>query len=180
MHPWVIGRASSLAAVVASAAAFALGYLTRALCEVPNSEPESGLEADSAPAAVEREQLQKRIRALEDELALLLAEKDSSSASATERDTSEPVVFSSRRLVSIEPNAPIGPSSLAARHVVVGRKLGTGSFGAVYAGSFHGVECALKFISSEAADELMKECDLLDALCHPNVIKLFGVCTGRE
>ena len=67
---------------------------------------------------------------------------------------------------------------LSARHVSVGRKLGAGSFGVVHQGCWRGIDCALKFVSPDAAKELLRECDILDQLEHPNVMRLFGVCVG--
>ena len=67
---------------------------------------------------------------------------------------------------------------MSVKHISIGRELGKGSFGVVYHGWWRGVDCALKFVSLEAAEELLRECDILDALEHPNVMRLFGVCVG--
>eukprot|EP00980_Cylindrotheca_fusiformis_P017785 scaffold5605_cov128-Cylindrotheca_fusiformis.AAC.26 len=68
-----------------------------------------------------------------------------------------------------------GLSMLRATNVTVGKKLGQGSFGAVYRGQWRGVKCALKFIQQSVADELRNECSIMDNIDHPNIVRLYGV-----
>jgi Protein tyrosine and serine/threonine kinase len=59
---------------------------------------------------------------------------------------------------------------LRARNVTVGKKVGEGSFGAVYKGQWRGVRCALKFVSQDTVDELSRESKLMDRIEHPNIV----------
>lgn len=69
---------------------------------------------------------------------------------------------------------------LMARHVLVGHKLGSGFFGDVYQGEWRGIPVAIKFVSVEGADELARESATLDALDHPNVMRLYGLVRRRS
>ena len=69
---------------------------------------------------------------------------------------------------------------LMARHVIVGHKLGSGFFGDVYQGEWRGIPVALKFVSVEGAEELARESATLDALDHPNVMRLYGLVRRRH
>ncbi len=69
---------------------------------------------------------------------------------------------------------------LRAATVTVGKKLGEGSFGAVYRGQWRGVRCALKFVSQETIDELRKEVSIMDRIDHPNIVRLYGVVVQKE
>ena len=68
-----------------------------------------------------------------------------------------------------------GLSRLRASNVSVGKKLGQGSFGAVYRGTWRGVKCAIKFINQSVVDELYKESSIMDKIDHPNIVRLYGV-----
>mmetsp|Transcript_59073 Transcript_59073/g.144562 ORF Transcript_59073/g.144562 Transcript_59073/m.144562 type:complete len:565 (-) Transcript_59073:179-1873(-) len=69
---------------------------------------------------------------------------------------------------------------LRARNVTVGKKVGEGSFGAVYKGQWRGVRCALKFVSQDTVDELSRESKLMDRLEHPNIVRVYGICVPDE
>eukprot|EP00966_Prymnesium_polylepis_P036370 843994-Prymnesium_polylepis.2 len=131
--------------------------------------------------ATARDLVDRKIQELEEQLAVLRAAR-------TRADGVEPIAALSTQApvrtvapAAVPAEAPENPTQsavklrttlIAARHVSVGRKLGAGAFGAVYQGWWRGIDCALKFIESEAAEELLRECDLLDTLEHPNVMRL--------
>lgn len=65
------------------------------------------------------------------------------------------------------------------KDLVVGLKIGGGSYGAVYAGKWLGTEVAIKqlFITSlpeKVLLEFHKECDLMRQLRHPNIVLFLG------
>lgn len=69
---------------------------------------------------------------------------------------------------------------IKARTVTVGKKLGQGSFGAVYTGKWRGVRCALKFVPQETVNELSKETKIMDRIDHPNIVRIYGVVVPDE
>ena len=71
-------------------------------------------------------------------------------------------------------------SKLRCDSITIGKKLGQGAFGVVYRGQWRGIRCALKFIEKAVADELTKECGIMDRIDHPNVVKLYGVVEEGE
>ena len=91
--------------------------------------------------------------------------------------------FVSQHATKTEGELPLGgptphvddSSVLSAKHVIIGHKLGSGFFGDVYQGEWRGIAVALKFLSIDGAEELARESATLDALDHPNVMRLYGV-----
>mmetsp|Transcript_28288 Transcript_28288/g.74639 ORF Transcript_28288/g.74639 Transcript_28288/m.74639 type:complete len:441 (-) Transcript_28288:256-1578(-) len=72
---------------------------------------------------------------------------------------------------------------LQAAHVRLGSVLGEGAFGVVYEGVWRGFPMAVKMLlapGTVCSDELLKECDLLAELEHPNVMKVYGLCVGSR
>eukprot|EP00977_Amphora_coffeiformis_P006438 scaffold1374_cov175-Amphora_coffeaeformis.AAC.9 len=66
-------------------------------------------------------------------------------------------------------------SQLRAHQVTIGKRLGQGSFGVVYAGVWRGVKCAVKFIHHTVVQELQQESSIMDSIDHPNIVRLYGV-----
>jgi serine/threonine protein kinase len=66
--------------------------------------------------------------------------------------------------------------------VVVGRRLGGGNFGDVYAGTWLGnTPVALKKLKDQAQErEFLRESNTLKSLNHPNVVRFFGIYTNND
>ena len=62
-----------------------------------------------------------------------------------------------------------GLSMLRASNVTLGKKLGEGSFGAVYQGQWRGVKCAVKFLNQSVVEEMCRECSIMDNIDHPKI-----------
>jgi len=62
--------------------------------------------------------------------------------------------------------------------------LGRGGFGEVYQATYNDAEVAVKrlflHVKPESKVELLKECQLIALLNHPNIIRLFGVCVTPD
>ena len=69
---------------------------------------------------------------------------------------------------------------LQASNVHVGKKLGEGSFGAVYLGTWRGVKCAIKFINQSIIKELYNESKIMEKIDHPNIVRLYGVVVQTD
>ncbi|XP_078174471.1 putative serine/threonine-protein kinase SIS8 isoform X2 [Carex rostrata] len=66
--------------------------------------------------------------------------------------------------------------------IIIGERIGLGSFGEVYKGDWHGTEVAVKKflhqdISSDALEEFRSEVRIMKRLRHPNVVLLMGAVT---
>ncbi|KAJ6843132.1 putative U-box domain-containing protein 33 isoform X5 [Iris pallida] len=58
-------------------------------------------------------------------------------------------------------------------------KIGQGGYGAVYKGSLHETEVAIKMLdpnSQQGIDEFLQEMEVLGRMRHPNLVKLIGAC----
>ena len=73
-----------------------------------------------------------------------------------------------------------GLSQLRANMVSIGKRLGQGSFGVVYAGTWRGVRCAIKFMHAQVIQELQQECSIMDSIDHPNIVRLYGVAVEDD
>ena len=64
--------------------------------------------------------------------------------------------------------------------LLLGRRIASGFYGAVYEAAWRGARVALKFCSADATavEQLVAECALHRRLDHPNVLKVFGICIG--
>ena len=68
--------------------------------------------------------------------------------------------------------------------IKMGRKLGEGGFGAVYLGEYQGTPVAIKELLGNMEEEaniqfqaFQQECFVMSCLHHPNLVKLYGICT---
>jgi len=71
-------------------------------------------------------------------------------------------------------------SFLRANTISIGKKVGEGSFGAVYRGQWRGITCAVKFLSKSVAAQLQNEVSIMDQIDHPNIVRLYGVVLHNE
>eukprot|EP00419_Tripos_fusus_P022576 CAMPEP_0172697480 /NCGR_PEP_ID=MMETSP1074-20121228/28800_1 /TAXON_ID=2916 /ORGANISM="Ceratium fusus, Strain PA161109" /LENGTH=340 /DNA_ID=CAMNT_0013518401 /DNA_START=44 /DNA_END=1066 /DNA_ORIENTATION=- len=80
----------------------------------------------------------------------------------------------------------VGLPTLDVRDVEISDKVGAGSYGVTFKGTWCGFPVALKFLSTDAAamalpqdvEGLKRECNHLHTLRHPNVMRVYGIVEG--
>jgi len=72
-----------------------------------------------------------------------------------------------------------GLINLRSADVTIGRMLGEGAHGEVHEGTWRGFAVALKFCQPDKDDVLMHEGCLLYTLCHPHIMKVYGICEDQ-
>ncbi|CAM6068607.1 unnamed protein product [Sphagnum tenellum] len=65
------------------------------------------------------------------------------------------------------------------KNLVYMRQIGAGSFGEVFEAEWLGQKVALKEFRSLESGSFLVEANILAGLCHPNIVQIFGVSTGR-
>lgn len=68
--------------------------------------------------------------------------------------------------------------SIRSEDVALDSCLGKGFYGSVYSGTWRGFPMAFKFLNGVDIDDFAKECNMLSALSHPYIMRIYGVCEG--
>jgi len=74
---------------------------------------------------------------------------------------------------------PLDPMIPMLRNIEIKKKLGAGSFGDVFLGSWNGTKVALKKLkNNDAFEEFIKEAGTLSQVIHPNCVQFLGIFTS--
>jgi len=81
----------------------------------------------------------------------------------------------------LEPRTPVLNDEIQETDIALGKAIGTGSFGTVFAGRWRGTDVAVKRAHGELDQasivEFGRETAILSLLRHPNIVMYLGVCT---
>ncbi|WOL08803.1 serine/threonine-protein kinase EDR1-like isoform X1 [Canna indica] len=108
--------------------------------------------------------------------------KDQASDSHQETDRSSDKSTGTESTKSENALQDVMEFEIAWEDIIIGERIGLGSFGEVYRGDWHGTEVAVKRflhqdISSDALEEFISEVRIMKRLRHPNVVLFMGAIT---